>query len=402
MKGEKYMKKFNKILGIILVGIMVITAFGACGGEEKAEKKVEKKADFETLKAEYQEMDAEALIKKHIKDRKNPTEDEIAALLRTSAYAQVNERHIFDENITTEALDILNGEQVELSYIINNAKLAIDDEDPMVRAYVYSQFSEYVPLDDEELEDFLLEKIKKETETVVVANALRGLANALSERTEFADFAISYAENEDPAIRYWVAYALGFYRLEDNEKCVDVMIKLMGDTDPDVAELACAESGSFYNDKIVEPLSAILADEAKLSLHGAATDALADLWLDFPFYENKSEAAYRAHIAYLNTSSQNPEIPSWLSVASITEGSGDSFENWKTTTPYYNPAELVGALSNIVANKNVDKLTKTTAIQRIGCYGTAADLEALKGLVAGDGEETALIEAIDSEIASLG
>ena len=373
----------KKLLSIILTSIMLLS-LAACG--EK---------DFETLKAEYQEMTAEKLISKTFKNRENPTEEEVASLIGSAVYVDLNEKYVFEDNITDEAISTLTQELVTPATPVVYAMTLLDNEDPIVRAFVYNSFLSYTPLDDKELENHLIEKVKAETDKTAVACALRGLANALSRRTEFADFAIACAESEDAVIRYWAANAIGFYRLDDNEKCVDAMIKLIKDSDAEVAKEACGEAGSFGNDKVVVALSEILADEALADIHGSATEALEELWMGYPFYEGKSEAAYRAHLAYLNTDSTNKKIPSWLAISSITDPGG-KFEEWKSTSTYYKAEELVGVLSKIVGDADVDDLAKTTAIQKIGAFGTKADLETLKAAVADD---DSLVEEIDSEIA---
>ncbi|MBE7024425.1 MAG: HEAT repeat domain-containing protein [Ruminococcaceae bacterium] len=384
----------KKLLSVILM-VTLVLSLAACGGEKG--EKGEQTKDFETLKAEYQTKTPEELLSEHVKDTAKATDEEIAALVKTAVYGEINENYVFESNITDEALGLLQEEGVDGAYATDYAKNLLDDEDKMVRAYVYDSFSTYIPLDDEEIENYLLEKVKAETDPTVIACILRGLSNALSERPEFADYAVTYTQNEDPVLRYWAVYALGFYRLDDNEKYVDAMIPLLKDSDADVAELACGEIGGFGSEKAVEPLAAVLADETLVDIHSAATDSLEELWMNFPFYDGTSEAAYRAHMAYLNSDSENPEIPSWLSVSSI-KNPGGGYEDWKEQSTYFSVDELITTLTKIVSDKGVDSLTRTTAIQGIGAFGTAENLEALKAIVAGDEEESYLMTTIESEL----
>ena len=300
----------KKLLAVILM-VPLVLSLVACGGEKDKKTK-----DFETLKAEYQAKTAEELLSEHVKDTSQATDEEITSLVKTAVYGEINEKYVFESNITDKALDILQEKSVKSAYATNYAKNLLDDEDKIVRAYVYDSFSTYIPLDDKEIENYLIEKIKAETDTAVVACILHGLSNALSERPEFADYAVTYTQNEDPVIRYWATYALGFYRPDDNEKYVDAMIPLLKDSNSEVSELACGEIGGFGNEKAVEPLAAVLADEALADIHGAAADSLEELWMNFPFYDGTSEAAYRAHMAYLNSDSENPDIPDWRSISS--------------------------------------------------------------------------------------
>ncbi len=390
----------KKLLALLLALSMVFTLV-ACGGGEKepgSEKEPggEKAGAGEDIQAKYATMTAEDLIKEFIKDEANPTNEELIALAKTGAYGTIGEKNVFERNITDEALAVFEKKEIEGAYATGFAKTLIEDENAMVRAYAYNSFSEYVPLDYEELENFLIEKATAETDTVVVACVLNGLKNALSERSEFADFAVECAKHEDASIRYWSAMVLGFYRLDDDEKYVDAMIALMQDSDVEVAKYACKKAGSLHSEKVVATIETILADEALVDLHGPATEALQELWMGYPFYEGKSEAAYRAHMAYLNTDSTNAKIPSWLAIASITNPGG-KFEDWKAASTYFKAEELVAALSKIVCDADVDKLAKTTAIQKIGKFGTAADLEALKAAVSGD---DSLVSKIDSELAN--
>ena len=278
---------------------------------------------------------------------------------------------------------------------IGYASKLLDSEDVLVRAFVYDSCMDYAPLDNDSLENLLIEKVKAETDKVAVSCGLRGLANALSERAEFAEFAVACADNGDAAIRYWAANALGFYRLEDNEACVDAMMKLIKDSDKEVAKEACKEAGNFGNEKVVPTLVEVLSDEALVDIHGSATESLQKLWMGYPLYKGNSEAAYRAHLAYLTTNTTNPKIPAWTGISSITNPGG-KFEEWKATAPYFNAGELVAALSAVACDADADKLAKTTAIQKIGAFGTKEELESLKASVSGD---DSLVSKIDAEIA---
>ena len=386
----------KKLLALILAGMMVFS-LAACGGDDKNDGKGDgaETASFEELKAEYQSKTPEDLISENIKDKTKPSAEEIAALVKTGIYGEMSEKNIFEHNITDEALRLLTDEDIDDAYATSFYKDLIDSDDKLVKAFVYDCFADFIPLDDKELEDDLIEHVKSETDNIVIACALNGLKNALSERSEFVDYAIECTQNEDPVIRYWAAMAIGFYRMEDNDKCVDALIPLMNDSDTEVAKMACKEIGGFGNEKAVEPLSAVLADEAKVDLHGSATDSLEDLWMGYPSYEGTSEAAYRAYMAYLNTDSEYPDIPAWISVASMTNPGG-KYEEWKTNSTYFNVTEVIATLTKIVGDAGVDGLTRSTAIQRIGAFGTVADLEALKAVVAGD---ESLISDIDSAIA---
>ena len=370
----------KKLLALLLA-LTAVSALAGCGGSKD-------------IGADYANMTAEELIKETIKDRANPTDEEIEVFIGTGAYATVNEKNVFDENITDEAIVTLTKEMVKPAMPINYAEKLLDSEDMLVRAFVYDSFSDYTPLEDEALENLLIEKVKAETDKVAVSCALKGLANALSERIEFAEFAASCADNEDAAVRYWAANALGFYRLEDNEVCVDAMIKLIKDSDTEVAKEACKEAGNFGNDKVIPVLTEVLSDEALVDIHGSATESLEKLWMGYPLYKGNSEAAYRAHLAYLTTETANPKIPAWTAISSI-KNAGGKFEEWKAVAPYFNASELVAALSKVVCDADADKLAKTTAIQKIGEFGTKEELETLKASVAGD---DSLVSKIDAEI----
>lgn len=381
----------KKLLALLLALTMVFT-LAACGGGEKAGGG-ENTGGNDKFQEKYASMSAEDLIKETIKDRANPTDEEIAALIGTGVYATVGEKNVFEDNITNEAIDTLTQEMVKPAMPINYAKKLLDSEDVLVRAFIYNSFADYTPLDDEELENLLIEKATAETDKVAVACALNGLKNALSERSEFADFAVECAKHEDASIRYWTAMVLGFYRLDDDEKYVDAMITLMQDSDTEVAKYACKEAGSLGSEKVVATIQTILADETLVDLHGPATEALQDLWMGYPFYEGKSEAAYRAHLAYLTTETTNPKVPAWTAISSITNPGGE-FEEWKAASTYFKAEELVAALSKVVCDADADKLAKTTAIQKIGAFGTKAELEALKASVT----DESLVSKIDSEI----
>lgn len=375
------MKKFSKVLCLLLSVLLMVTVFTACG-EEKAEKGKEpaKEVSFEELKAEYAEKTAEDLLK-GIKDRSNPTLDEYVELLNTYAYVDYTDTHEFVENATTEAIYTLQDEGATLPYATEFAPILLESDNINVRAYAYESFSGYVPIEDnEELTALLKEKAKTETDPFVISCVLKGLSNALSDDPEFGEYLVTQVDNENARNRYWLAYALGFVRYEDNEKQVDAIIKLMQDSDVEVKKMALKEAGGFYNEKVIDPIVEVLNDDAAFDCHGDAVDSLVDLWFDFPFHENTSEAAYKATMDYLKKSSDNENIPYWTAVISFNT-KGSEFDSWQEKATYFDVKEVVQVMTNIFKNENLDDLARKGAMTAISIYGTSEDVKALKATI---------------------
>ena len=94
----------------------------------------------------------------------------------------------------------------------------------------------------------------------------------------------------------------------------------------------------------------MLNDDAAFDCHGDAVDSLVDLWFDFPFHENTSEAAYKATMDYLKKSSDNENIPYWTAVISFNT-KGSEFDSWQEKATYFDVKEVVQVMTNIFKNE---------------------------------------------------
>ena len=90
----------KKIVAFILTLVMIFS-LAACGGDKKETETVK-----ESQKLDYANMTADDLLK-DIKDQKNVTLDEFAALVSTYSYVTITDDLELEENITTEAIEKL-------------------------------------------------------------------------------------------------------------------------------------------------------------------------------------------------------------------------------------------------------------------------------------------------------
>jgi len=193
-------------------------------------------------------------------------------------------------------------------------------------------------------------------------------------------YLLDMAKHENAKIRWGAARGLANSWSKSVEGVADAVITLMNDADMDVRKIACRNAGKLADEKVIEPLVAILNNNADKNLHSDCMDALATLWYDFPFFENTSEKAYNAFINFLKKTPRTEDIPNWscLSSVSIT---GNDYEKWKTKATYFNIKNFCAVCTDIIKDNNANWMLKNAEIKAIALHGTKADLQAIKSVI---------------------
>ena len=127
----------------------------------------------------------------------------------------------------------------------------------------------------------------------------------------------------------------------------------------------------------------ILNDPDQIDLHDECFESLMTMWLDSPFYNNMSEAAYRATIDYLSTTPRTEGIPSWDCVFRLRNIDEEDLDEWKTKATYYDSDEICNIMIDILADPEADWLARNQAISVILTIGSDTQKEKLKSTVEG-------------------
>lgn len=156
----------------------------------------------------------------------------------------------------------------------------------------------------------------------------------------------------------------------------------MSDKDEDVRSAAYKNAGGLEDERVIEPIVEMLNNDEDVDFHGDGIDSLVELWFDYPFHENTSEAAYNATMDYLRRSVPgNKEIPAWIAVTSFRTINKDKFDAWKAKAAYYNPAEIAEVMTAIAVNPDIDWLARTGAVEMVSVHCTKEQYDALGAAV---------------------
>ena len=381
----------RKIISILLIASMIVISTTSCGKEKPAEDKkvsagTEKTKSTNTqdyepagvTKKEYQNMTAQDLLDR-IKDLENVTEDEAVELVSTFAYVDYDEEFERVENITDEALEMIRDEGGSLPDDESFLETLITSENAKVRAYGFGELGGFL---SDTLGKTVKETLDKETDQVVLYAAIDSLSSC-GEDPYFAKFFIKMAENENPRIREEAAFAIGNRWSIGAEGMEETITKLMEDEDENVRATACSRAGELANDELLEPLMEILNDPDRIDLHDECFESLMTMWLDSPFYNNMSEAAYRATIDYLSTTPRTEGIPSWDCVFRLRNIDEEDLDEWKTKATYYDSDEICNIMIDILVDPEADWLARNQAISVILTIGSDTQKEKLKSTVEG-------------------
>ena len=261
----------------------------------------------------------------------------------------------------------------------------ITSENSKVRAYGFGELGGFL---SDILGKTVKETLDKETDQAVLYAAIDSLSSC-GEDPYFAKFFIKMAENENPLIREQAAFAIGNQWSIGAEGMEEAIVKLMKDEDITVQETACSRAGELANDQLIEPLVEILNDPEQIDLHDECIESLMTMWLDAPFYNNMSEAAYRATIDYLSTTPRTEGVPAWDAVFRLRNIDEEDLDEWKTKATYYDSDEICNIMIDILADPEADWLARNQAISVIIKIGSDAQKETLKSTVEGLTDEEA-------------
>ena len=250
------MKKFSGILCFLLVMLMVVGMFAACGktpenehveeptGNISETEPVAEENNFEKDKAEYDAMTAEQLVEKYVADPANITIAEYADLLATYAFVEIEDGSFVNDNKTKDAFDLVKdaGGKLPKSSESELAKIMAAKPYANSRAYYYCILAGFVVPKDSEGYNALMEQYKKETDPFVIACVIRGLSRTFGYDVAFNQYALSYADSDNYEARLRLAMTLDEYQGVDKEEVVQAALILLADKEGDMPLSSAVQS----------------------------------------------------------------------------------------------------------------------------------------------------------------
>lgn len=375
----------KKILALILAIGMIFTLV-ACSGSNGGEGNEGEGGEEATQTAgdlDYANMTEDDLIKEFIKDPANVTAEEYANLVSTLSYVEITEElNLKPQSITIMAIKKLKDDKATLPKLEEYVETLLKSDAPQVRGYALSQMGSILGIAGGHV-DLAKEILKTETEPYVLREGMLTLRTEGEKDPEIGQFLLNCAKNEDPRVRATAASAISIN--PKLEGAYEAIIELMNDPELSVKKEAYRNAGNLNDERVIEPIVAILKDESEPSLHGSGIEALVKLWYDYPRCENASEAAYRATMDYLKTQSDNENIPYWTAVISFQNktSSEDKFAEWKQKATYYNPDEIYEVMVGIVKDENLNSQARSYASKPVATHCTREQFDAFGEIING-------------------
>lgn len=372
----------KRIISVMLAVFLVtgcVLSFSGCG-EDNAPAPTESQG-AETPEFDYANATADDLLAK-IKDQTKLTKEEYIWLVSTLENVAITEDLDLEENITFEAIEILQDKEAEFpaSSVLIDALMS--HEAPQVRGYVMSYMGGLFGTSDNDVAA-VLKLLETEKEPYVLKSAIKAVQNEGNANADVAKFLLNMTKNENAKVRCQAALALGNSWSDEVEGAAEALIALMSDSDESVREIAYEYCGKLHNDVVIEPIVATLNNPDEAKFHSACLDGLLTMWLNYPFHENASEAAYRATFDYYNNVAITEDTPPWSSISSMKTIAEDGFATWKEKATFYNPSEIVAAMTRILQSPDAEWLARNAAMEVIAAHGTDADVAALEPIVNG-------------------
>lgn len=406
------MKQYSRFFCVMLAVAMVVSLLAACSkapteeepvvttkpAEETVPPTTEAIDTYERDKAEYDAMTAEQLVKKYVADPANITVEEYCNLIATYAFVPTTEDGDFEyENKTKDAIKIVKDAGGKIPSVLDPqvAQIMLAHPYPNARAYYYSTLSSGFADQGSATYNALLAQYSNETELFVIANLISGASKSLGADPDYCAFVLSLADSEEIMIRRRVAVQLDRLTAADRDTLVATGIQMMSDPEKAVRNAAMESCGDFGGDEFVEPLNAILMDVEQSDSHSSASKGMVALW----YHYNFSEAAYRATLEYFKTESTDPDSPCWEAINELTIKTGSRYDEWRAEASYFNEAELVEIMRQLVLDAEKAHLIKVSAVKVIGAHGTADDLNELRSVLETMEGMEKYIEEVDKQLA---
>ena len=364
------MKKI--LLAVLLVAILLLSACVSALGAS---------ADGITAE-EYASMTPEELLAKL--DFANPedlTAEEYIRLADTYRFVEIDYQKLVLTN-TWSITDQVRENLVKFSAADHPEymPMLMGSEYPQVRAVGYEQVFGVLGADADDL-DAAVNALAAETDPYCLYVAVKGVGNEMRTRKEIADFIFRMADHENPLIRKRAAKYIGSRLAAEVEGTTEKIIAMMADEDQDVRGAACQVAGDQQNEAVIEPLVAILNNPEEAKIHWAAVYGLSTLWLDYPYHEHASEAAYRATMDYYSAGPRTGDVPAWAGISGFNMINDRKFSEWPGKGTWFDADAFFSVMADVIADPDMNRLGKEPAMKAILalCPEKWPELEAVMG-----------------------
>lgn len=372
--------KTKKVFTFAILAALLMVGFSSCKKAEDAPAAVEGKE--EVAKLDCTKVDV-AAVKAMAKDPKAVTDAEYESMINTLSCCEIDPKDLKLKNgcVFNEAMSELRKEKAKFPGLSELAPKLIKSESPQVRAYVYSDFPSITGVNEANLK-LAKEATVSEKDPYGIASLISGVSNAGNTDPVIGKYFTDMAKHENAGVRSRAAHALGNSWSNKVDGAVDTLIALLNDADENVRKAACHGAGGLGSDKVIEAIVKNLDDPTLASIHAACVNGLLELWLNFPFYKNRSEAAYVATLNYFKKTPRTDKVPAWNSIGIYgLTGTGKDFETWKKEASYFKVDEFIAVMTDLVKDANMNWLGRSAALKSIAELGGKDALAKMEPIV---------------------
>ncbi|MBP0962046.1 MAG: HEAT repeat domain-containing protein [Oscillospiraceae bacterium] len=327
-------------------------------------------SDDGMTKEQYASMTKEDLLAQ-IKDPENVTVDEMVWLISTYRFVDINDdpsdvhNITLAKNVTKDAIgSIKSSARPELSTYIDKL---LESKYPQVRGYAISNMESILGVSSDNLKkaEALLEN---EEDPYVLFCAVTSLSNQQANSKAIHDFMMKMAESDNPKLRLRAAISCGTSWSKGVEGCVEAELKLMQDEDAEVKKTALEYCGGLNDNKVIEPLKAVLMDPEQHKFHSSAMKGIAKLWYDYPAMENTNEEAYKVAVEYLTQTPRTENVPNFSAVGEYGNLTKDKYEAWKGNASYFDASAFCDIMEDILKDPDANWMARTSAYKVIKAH----------------------------------
>ena len=347
------MKKI--LLSVLLAAILAFSLTVAAQGAS---------ADGITAE-EYAAMTPEELLDRlGVAGRETLTAEEYVLLIETLRFVEINYEKLFLSDtwsITEQALELVSGAAPGHEEYLATLMAS---EYPQARAVAYERVFGVFGAESADL-DAAVSALDSEEDPYCLYVAVKAVGNEMKDRQEIADFVFRMADHENPLIRKRSAGYIGSKLTAGIPGTTEKIIAMMGDENQDVRKAACDAAGDHHDESVIEPLAAILSNPEEEKIHASAVNGLSTLWLDYPFHEHASEAAYRVVLDYYSRTPRTDKVPSWAGIAAFNMVNAKSFSEWPGKAAWFDADEFFSVMADVIADPDMNWLGKEPAMKAI-------------------------------------
>ncbi len=400
-----------------MAGVLLLVA---CGKKDKAEPASETKSPMgesmapdAAMQAQDAAMKAEDKVNEKLNQAQNLADpnkkldlETYKKLLLDHASCEIKNEEIDPQCPAVKALqDAMAGSRMVADLAGGAANLGKElfaHESPAVRIKAVGLMASVFGT-QKESQDIIVEAAKKEKHPAVLRAMVRTVSNDGARNPAVAEMLLALSSHESPLVRREVVFALSSTWNREMkggpEKLAEMMEK---DADMDVRKAACEYAGRLGDDKLMPAYTKLTAGSDE-TLRGACLKGLVAMWWSYPFHDTASQKAYKLTISLLGKKPRTREFPVWTVPGIFKTVNAEKFAEWQKKAPWYKPAELIAALSDIIRDPNANWLGRVGAVDSLVTLGAKkADLEKLRKPLGAEpkGDDVHVAGALDKAIAA--